>query len=396
MIWKIDQTYVDSGVKIRDDGYSADDQFASALSLDRNQNWGIKNAGGIRTLSSGMGNRKDKSLTPAALFLITTQYGHIFHNPWEDFIDYTTGTIFYWGDAKYEPGKNVDQWPGNFILKNIYENVLVGNRDKHPPILYFMKEKPGTVTFKGLCVLDGMDKTWFIDNGNRVVNYRFKLAILNIEEVDSEWLCQRARNRNSEPNHVLIPPVWKQYIKTGFKDRLTAWNTKIRSKEQQQPDPSGPGQSLLERLELINPFEFEKIICHLLESYNTIVHKVLRTRNVRDGGFDMEGEFILPVPFNYPIGFKGEVKRHKSGIGPRDVSRLVARLTRGEYGLFFTTSYFTADAQKEVIIDNYPVRLISGADLYDFFYEAKMLDENGIKVDDLLMTEGDIEGYNKN
>ena len=85
----------------------------------------------------------------------------------------------------------------------------------------------------------------------------------------------------------------------------------------------------------------------------------------------MEGEFILPDPFKYPIKFKGEVKRHKSGIGPKDVSRLVARLGRGEYGLFFTTSYFTSDAQKEVILDNYPVRLISGADLYDYFYEAK-------------------------
>ena len=37
--------------------------------------------------------------------------------------------------------------------------------------------------------------------------------------------------------------------------------------------------------------------------------------------------------------------------------------TRGEYGIFVTTSYFTKQAQKEVLSDNYPIHLISGIDL---------------------------------
>jgi len=34
-----------------------------------------------------------------------------------------------------------------------------------------------------------------------------------------------------------------------------------------------------------------------------------------------------------------------------------------EYGIFVTTSYFTTQAQREVLSDGYPVHLISGVDL---------------------------------
>jgi len=386
-MWKIDHIYRDAGVKSKAEGYPISDEFASRVSIDRRQNWGIKNAGGIRKLSSGKGLQKNDNLTPAAVFLITSTSGNIFHNPWEDYIDHESGTLVYWGDAKYEKGKWVDSWHGNVILKKIHENVLEGEYHKHPPILYFVREKIGFVTFKGVCVIEGFDKTWFMDKDQRVINYRFKLAVLNIDSIDPEWLVERAKNQGIDPDSGITPSAWKKFIQTGLKDRLMAWNAKIKTKEQQQPDPLGPGHLLLKKLEEVPPYDFEKIMCHLLESYKTIVHKVVRTRNTKDGGFDMEGEFILPEPFKYPIKFKGEIKRHKAGIGPKDVSRLVARLGRGEYGLFFTTSYFTTDAQKEVLMDKYPVRLISGADLYDFFYEAKMLDEKGIKLHELLYDE---------
>jgi hypothetical protein len=62
------------------------------------------------------------------------------------------------------------------------------------------------------------------------------------------------------------------------------------------------------------------------------------------------------------INFKGQAKRYNrsSAVGPEDVSRLVARLQRGEYGVFITTSYYTKAAQEEIYEDNYPVRLFTG------------------------------------
>jgi len=85
----------------------------------------------------------------------------------------------------------------------------------------------------------------------------------------------------------------------------------------------------------------------------------------------MFGFFRLPEPIDYLIRFKGEAKKWtKTPVGPKDVSRLVARLQRGEYGLFFTTSSFTTQAQKEVIEDGYPVRLFSGLDIVNILKRA--------------------------
>ena len=58
----------------------------------------------------------------------------------------------------------------------------------------------------------------------------------------------------------------------------------------------------------------------------------------------------------------------------------MARLRRGEYGLFFTTSYYTKQAQEEVIEDGYPVKLFSGIDMYNLFENADMI-KNGRLVD---------------
>jgi hypothetical protein len=54
------------------------------------------------------------------------------------------------------------------------------------------------------------------------------------------------------------------------------------------------------------------------------------------------------------------------------VSRLVARLARGQYGIFVTTSYFTKQAQEEVVADGYPTTLIAGADIVRMMREMRI------------------------
>ena len=63
------------------------------------------------------------------------------------------------------------------------------------------------------------------------------------------------------------------------------------------------------------------------------------------------------------IEYLGEAKRYKTAITPDQVSRLVARLGRGQYGLYFTTSWYSEQTQKEIEADRYPVRLFSGQDI---------------------------------
>jgi restriction endonuclease Mrr len=83
----------------------------------------------------------------------------------------------------------------------------------------------------------------------------------------------------------------------------------------------------------------------------------------------------------YEIEFLGEAKKfaRKSPVQPRHVSRLVARLNRGQFGIFVTTSYYTSQAQKEDLEDGYPVRLFSGNDLVNILKELRLVHKGMIK-----------------
>src|ERR1700722_4118621 len=91
----------------------------------------------------------------------------------------------------------------------------------------------------------------------------------------------------------------------------------------------------------------------------------------------------MPLPVGYEIPFRGEAKRYRrsNGVGVGEVSRLVARLRRGEYGIFVTTSYYTKQAQQEVIEDAYPIRLFAGIDLVKFLHELKLVTGGEISRD---------------
>lgn len=236
--WKIDHTYRDAAIKAKIDGYPVEDEFASRVSIDRDQQWGIQNAGGIRPLSSGSETVKDKKLPPAAIFLVTTLPDTIFHNPWEDTIDYTTGTVTYWGDARFVAGKSIDDWKGNTALKKIYDNNASSNTGCQPPILYFTKERAGHVTFKGLCIIEHMEKAWFMDRERRVENYRFQLGILNVGSVNSQWLIDRAKNNGQDPSSIVVPAEWIKYKRTGNSNKLVTWNPQVRPSESQRPSRS--------------------------------------------------------------------------------------------------------------------------------------------------------------
>ena len=117
----------------------------------------------------------------------------------------------------------------------------------------------------------------------------------------------------------------------------------------------------------LSPEEFEKFVVGLVDKLPEIIpgldHEVRQTRRTGDHGVDFFGSFTLPYPVSYEIDFAGEAKRYSNAITPDKVSRLVARLGRGQYGLFFTTSWYSEQAQKEVLQDRYPVRLFSGQDI---------------------------------
>lgn len=124
----------------------------------------------------------------------------------------------------------------------------------------------------------------------------------------------------------------------------------------------------------MTPTGFEAAVVALFRELDEVRHDITRTRPTGDGGFDFTGTFALPPPLRYEIEFLGEVKKFNrtTAVRPHHVSRLVARLGRGQYGVFVTTSYFTRQAQEEVLADRYPTRLVAGTDLINMMRELRV------------------------
>lgn len=332
----------------------------------------IGTTGGIRSKRfNNLAIGPSESPLPAVLVLVTRQFSHQYHNPWEDLVDYSTGQIFYWGDAKFnkDRSKKHNHFRGNKILESMYDRILEQNLRKLPPILHFVKDKKGYVKFSGLCAMEKLDITWYEDRGNPIKNFRARLAILDIEEVELSWLNSRALSEEVECIDENAPKVWKDYI-TGNTRKLQIWKKLVKERTDQLPESGSDDEKILEQVRQLEPNQFEKFCTALLRELSKesgVQHSIEGTRYVADGGLDF-GKLIFQAPLHYEISFKGEAKRYSATnpTGPKDVSRLVARLQRGEYGIFITTSYFTKAAQEEVIVDNYPVRLFSGRDIVLF------------------------------
>ncbi|MDC0218609.1 restriction endonuclease [Verrucomicrobia bacterium] len=353
-----------------------EDEFINWLDTDGST---IGTTGGIRT-KKYLHRELSKLPVPSSIILVTSNISQQYHNPWDDSVDYNAGRIVYWGDAKFSPedrSRNLADWRGNKALLATYDLILEQNRKIIPPLLHFTRNKSGYVQFSGLCVLDRLETTWFEDKGRPIKNLRCHLSILDVEEVPLEWIHQRARATNLSELNKDCPPVWQSYLNDQTK-KLYSWMANVRSTADQLPIEGSSEAKVLDQVYQLSAEGFEKFCTGLfqeLANQSSVQHRIRETRHVRDGGFDFFGRFILPEPLSYEIEFKGEAKKYKpsNGVGPKDVSRLVARLQRGEYGIFVTTSYFTDQTQKEVLQDQYPVRLFSGMDIVNFLKELRLI-----------------------
>lgn len=365
----------EASVEYRSDRvYVVDEDYRDSTDRDANEfhRWiGVKNSGGIRPLL----RRADGEI--AALVLVSTHVSVATYNPWEDVIDPMQGRIWYWGDAKASKSKGRDDWQGNKYLQRVWSAVGEGRWRDVPPILHFSKPAKGTVRFTGLCALTNLSDAWMEDRGKRVRNYLAQLDILEVRELPVGWLRARALGLRAK-----APPEWSSYLATGVPSRLVAYAKNVRKREEQLPDSSAQMQ-LLHNLNEIDPFKFERLIVKAFQSLD-ISHDIRGTRKVADGGFDFYGSFRLPPPLSYSIDMKGEVKRYKpdgGGVGVKEVARLVARLQRGEHGVFATNAYFTQQAQREIFEDHYPVELIHGGRLLGLLTRVGAIKGGGIDAD---------------
>ena len=219
-----------------------------------------------------------------------------------------------------------------------------------------------------------LDIEWFMDGDKPVRNYRATLRILNSSKVAINWLSNWRLHEDIEARLEEAPSVWRDYVNKNSHNFLTAWNDSILTKADQLPPMESPEWKALERLNQINPYVFEQIIVDLLlDVGGTLFKNLEKTKDSGDGGFDFIGSMMIDEPFRFEIKLKGEVKRYASSnyINPVQLSRLAARLDRGEYGIYVTTSFFSKQAQEEVHELRYPLKLIHGKQLMKIIKRSK-------------------------
>ena len=289
------------GHEYRDTGSSSnpEDEFLRWLNIPGS---GMRNMPGIRPFKFV---HLIKQPVHAYIVLVTHERSaRPAANPWEDVVELHAGRITYWGDAKFDAHRRLEEFPGNRALRAAYDTVLEGQLGVVPPILHFSKPQPGVVRFNGLCVFDRLELTWFEDRGRPVRNYRAHLTVLDAETVAVEWLHRRALATSPASLSGDGPVAWRRY-QGGHIDRLKIWAPRIRSQASQLPEENSDGAAILQQLVQLTPPVFEGAVVSLFEEVE-IVHTISQTRLTADGGFDFEGRSrcLSPLPTRSTSGVK--------------------------------------------------------------------------------------------
>ena len=300
---------------------------------------------------------------------------------WPDGLDSETGIFTYYGDGR-TPGELHDTpRKGNLILKNLFEAAHNLKVTEHfPPILLFRNTGVyRDVRFLGLAVpgastlghdddLVALWRTTGTDN-LRFQNYRAKFSVLNVPNVSRAWIedIKLGNNVNSQ----YAPSSWVKWVKKRKYDTLIAPHTiETRDKTQQLPNNRTDSQIL----QLIydhyydDPYGFEYCAMEIAKLTMPDIHSWELTRPWRDGGRDALGTYKIGNglgAINVEFALEAKCYKYSSGVGIKELSRLISRLRHRQFGILVTTSYLSSQAYKELKEDKHPVVVIAASDLIE-------------------------------
>ena len=200
------------GIEYRDTGKptSSEDEFMGWINLEGS---GIRNAGGIRGLKS----LRTGYSSLDALILVTSHKPGNLHNPWDDKIDSSDSTMFYWGDAKQHSDKGMMDFQGNRYLMEAKESQI--------PILHFIRNRQSYVEFSGIYVMQNLETKQMTDQGKTIDNLFVTLNRTQDKTVNCEWL----RDWRTKDD-------WAERIKNGPKDWLSGIKPKKTNSNLQSKD----------------------------------------------------------------------------------------------------------------------------------------------------------------
>jgi hypothetical protein len=325
-----------------------------------------------------------------------TRYGVLYtsgYDPdWPDLLDVETGVLTYHGDQK-QPGRGLHDTPrsGNRFLREIFELAAQGpeGRAQVPPLFLFEKAERGRgtgtdVRFRGLLapgapsgrIDDQLIALWRSSKGSRFQNYRALFTVLNTPIVERSWISELDEGSATLESS---PEAWAVWVKTGVYRALRAERTRsYRTPEEQVPSDTDD----LAILTAIHDHftgryaDFEACAASLWQMLAPAATITEITRPVVDGGRDALGYYSLGAAEDrVPLSFSLEAKCYapgRTGVGTKDMSRLISRLRHREFGVMVTTSYVSKQAYLEIREDRHPIVVMCGADIVRLLRERGM------------------------
>ena len=314
---------------------------------------------------------------------------------WPDTLDRETGVYTYFGDNK-SPGRGLHETPrkGNELLRRIFDLAHSGieGRQQVPPIFLFANTGEWRdVAFLGLAVPGTADlrasedlvAVWRISKGSRFQNYRARFSVLDAPSLSRAWIEDIIAGN---PHSSNAPPAWSSWVKTGRQRTLIATRSlEYRTKFEQIPeDPQE--RSILKKIHeyFQDDFHaFERCAAALAKLLLPDIAEIDLTRPSRDGGRDAIGKLrIGSGASGILVDFAIEAKCYNmsTGVGVRDMSRLISRLRHRQFGVLVTTSYVNLQAYREIKEDQHPIIVISGSDIEGLLRDDGYSDPDSVQT----------------
>ncbi len=297
---------------------------------------------------------------------------------WPDAIDRENGLFTYYGD-RHSPGElHSTPRQGNAMLRNLFDAAHSSAALEHfPPILLF--GNTGTyrdLRFLGLAVPgaegfstdEDLVAVWRTTAENvRFQNYKALLTILNVPVITRAWINDVQAGKALHSSHA--PKPWVDWVKARRYAPLKSTPTqRIRSQAQQLPatvELKAFVDAIYERY-ADNPVGFERCAMEIARIFMPNIHHWELTRPWKDGGRDALGTYRIGIGAGHvdvEFGLEAKCYAPTSGVGVRQLARLISRLRHRQFGILVTTSYLHSQAYQELLDDAHPVVVISGGDI---------------------------------
>lgn len=332
--------------------------------------------------------------------------------PWEDEFDPDHGRIRYYGDNKTYT-RSAGDAPGNKLLLDAFYTYSAPQEttrlNQGIPLIFLKRvehngRKKGNLMFQGFGIIESVELITQFDpklTTPYFSNYVFNMCVFSMahehEEFSWEWInARRNPNISNEAAHALAPEAWKRWVKEGatglYKVRRIVSTGKVIPDGEQRPLPGSREEITLKAIYdhyQNNRHTFEllalRVTQEIFEESGSQFTPGWITQKSGDRGIDFVARLDISSQMSaLKVVVLGQAKcealdRPTGGV---HIARTVARLKRGWFGVYVTTSYFSKNVQLEVMDDQYPIMLICGRKLAETV--EKILFKKGITLDEFL------------